>query len=71
MVKKKVSQIPDNSDHLWLYRTTKNDADMQDIPEMTVLYTWEEVIDAIRKERGDGGLKITVYPCAPLQTLNL
>ena len=71
VVKKKVSQIPDNSDHLWLYRTTKNDADMPDIPEMTVLYTWEEVIDAIRKERGDGVLKITVYPCAPLQTLNL
>ena len=70
VMENRVSQIPDNSDHLWLYRTVKNDADMPDIADMTVLYDWDDVITAIRQERGDGPLKVSLYPCAPLQTLD-
>jgi len=63
-------QIPENSKHLWLYRTTMNDAPMPDIPEMTVIYNWDEVISVIRNNINKERVKVRIYPCAPLQTLD-
>lgn len=64
------SQIPENSDHLWLYRTTRNEAEMPEIPDMTVIYEWEEIIKLIKKNYQKDIVKVSIYPCAPLQTLD-
>jgi len=66
-----VSAIPRNTDHLWVFRTDDNDARLPEVKEMTVLTDWQGVIDAIYRERGgDKPLKVTIYPCAPLQTVD-
>jgi len=42
------------------------------LPGMTALYEWDDTIERIRREQGDRrALKVTVYPCAPLQVLDL
>lgn len=65
-----VKAIPNNTDHLWVYRTTINDAKLPDINSMTVMTSWKEILDEIVKERGEDKLKVRIYPCAPLQTLD-
>jgi len=40
------------------------------IPGMQLVETWSGVLDAIRsQQQGRGGLRVVVYPCAPLQVL--
>lgn len=63
--------LPRNTDHLWLFRTTDQGAAIEAVPGITVLHQWSDVIAAIRKERGDEALKVRIYPCSPLQTVDL
>ena len=63
--------LPRNTDHLWLFRTTDQGAAIEAVPGITVLHQWSDILAAIREERGEGALKIRIYPCSPLQTVNL
>jgi lactate racemase len=54
-----------------MYRTIDSPTPLpRDIPGMQLVETWSGVLDAIRsQQQGRGGLRVVVYPCAPLQVL--
>jgi lactate racemase len=42
------------------------------IPGMTAVYSWAEIVEEVEREQsGKRSLKAVVYPCAPLQVLDL
>jgi nickel-dependent lactate racemase len=57
----------------WLYAPGAADGALPaTIPGMTALYSWQQVIDNITREQGEKRpLNVIVYPCAPLQVLNI
>ena len=56
---------------IWLHVPGPTRADLPaDLPGMRVVGTWPEVLARIDAEQGRrSGLKVAVYPCAPLQVL--
>lgn len=57
---------------IWLY-TPGNESRMPaQIPKMTLCDTWEHVVSVVSREQGlRAGLKVVIYPCAPLHVLEL
>jgi lactate racemase len=58
---------------IWLYAAGRPPHSLPTkIPGMIAAYEWFEVLERIRHEqRGKTRLKVVVYPCAPLQVLDL
>lgn len=55
---------------IWLYRGLAGPPLPADIPGMTAIGDWADVVATLRHEQGDvPGLRVAVYPCAPLQVL--
>jgi nickel-dependent lactate racemase len=57
---------------IWLYVTGSTRAQLPDtIPGMKPVYSWTRMVERIEAEQaGKQALKVTVYPCAPLQVLD-
>jgi lactate racemase len=58
---------------IWLYAAGRAPGSLPgQIPGMTALYDWSDVLERIGQEqRGKRRLEVAVYPCAPLQVLDL
>lgn len=58
---------------IWLYAVGRPPESLPaKIPEMVAVYEWSEILERIRQEqRGRSKLKAVVYPCSPLQVLEL
>lgn len=65
-----VRAIPNNTDHLWVYRTSSSDAKLPDVDSMTVMTSWKDILQEVIQQRGNENLKVRIYPCAPLQTVD-
>jgi lactate racemase len=66
-------QVAGTANPMWLYVPERPPGGLPaPLPGMTALYRWDDAIERIRNEQGDGRpLKVVVYPCAPLQVLDL
>jgi hypothetical protein len=55
----------------WLYRPGSPDGHAlpDHVAGINVTSSWNEVVDAVRREQGERQLRVVVYPCAPLQWL--
>jgi nickel-dependent lactate racemase len=58
---------------IWLYAVGRAPGSLPgQVPGMTALYDWNDVLDRIQQEQpGKHRLDVAVYPCAPLQVLDL
>jgi nickel-dependent lactate racemase len=58
---------------IWLYAAGRAPGSLpRQIPGMTALYDWNDVLERVQQEqRGKHRLDVAVYPCAPLQVLDL
>jgi hypothetical protein len=58
---------------VWLYAPeTEPGALPINLPGMTALYSWEEILRRVADEQaGRDRIRVAVYPCAPLQVLDL
>ncbi len=65
----RAKSIPQNP--IWLYRPGNHSESLpSQIPGMRLSYSWTEILQAVRKEQaGRKYLKVLLYPCAPLQSL--
>lgn len=56
---------------IWLYRSGQHSEPLPpQIKDTRTTTSWSEVLDAVRREQSsDRRLKVVVYPCAPLQSL--
>lgn len=57
---------------VWLHAPGRQPGELPvNLPGMTAVYAWEEVIGRIRLEQGGrDDLRVAVYPCAPLHVLD-
>ena len=58
---------------IWLHAPGRAPGELPvNLPEMTALYAWDDVLERIRAEQdGREDLRVAVYPCAPLHVLEL
>jgi len=58
---------------IWLHAPGRAPGDLPvNLPGMTAVYAWDEVLERIRAEQdGREDLRVVVYPCAPLHVLEL
>jgi nickel-dependent lactate racemase len=65
-------QVASPTNPIWLYVPMRPSSALPaSLPGMTALYEWDDTIERIRQEQGDGRpLKVAVYPCSPLQVLD-
>jgi lactate racemase len=58
---------------IWLHAPGRAPGELPvNLPGMTAVYAWPEVVERIRAEQdGRDGLRVAVYPCAPLHVLDL
>jgi hypothetical protein len=67
------TSAPEQRNPIWLYPPGRSPGDLPArIPGVKAVYTWSEVIERIcREQAGRRALKVVLYPCAPLQVLDL
>lgn len=56
-----------------LHRPAESEASLPpDLPGLMLLPSWSDVLDTVKREQGHGKpLRVAVYPCSPLQCLDL
>ena len=62
--------IPQNTNHLWVYRPNCHGLHTPQVDGMTITDAWKNILEAIEKEQSPGNaVKVRIYPCASLQCL--
>jgi nickel-dependent lactate racemase len=64
-----MSALPRNTERLWVYRTTTDGGAFPVIDGIVYIHSWYDVFGKIIEKLGERDLKVRIYSCGPLQTL--
>lgn len=67
----KVTILPPNTAHLYIYRPHLNGQPIPDLDDVTICENWDELLAIVCKNHfpEDQPLRVSVYPCAPIQCI--
>jgi nickel-dependent lactate racemase len=72
MVRAARGSVRSSAREIWLYPPGHARGSLPpNIPDMSPLYSWSDVLDQISRDQTGDSLRVTVYPCAALQVLDL
>lgn len=68
----RVTVLPPNTEHLYVWRTDAGGVTIPPIEGLTVMDDWPSLLEAIRQRhfRDQAKVRVSVYPCAPIQCLD-
>jgi len=68
----KSSELAEKIEGFWLYRPEGPTTPIPPINGMRIERTWDEILRVIEREHiSEKNIKIRIYPCAPLQCLDV
>ena len=67
-----VSVLPDNTDHLYVYRTDSSETEHPSIDGISIYDNWDMLLADVFAEnfKNRSTVRVDIYPCAPIQCLD-
>ena len=65
--------LPEKTDHLWVYRPNTRTSSTPPLEGISVVPSWNKILEVIEREQlpKNSKIRVRIYPCAPLQCLDL